>query len=91
MAAKSPRANTSLLAPALAIAALLTPSVIWNFWDKSVWPWDQGYYAELALRIAHSADDGVVAWLTAKRWRVAKRETDLATRQRNCAQAKAIW
>ncbi|HEX8168891.1 MAG TPA: hypothetical protein VF601_24270 [Beijerinckiaceae bacterium] len=47
------------------IAALLFPSVIWIFKEQMVWPWDQAWYAEVALGLAHAAGEGPVAWLQA--------------------------
>lgn len=47
------------------IAALLFPSVIWIFKEQIVWPWDQAWYAEVALQLAHAAEDGPVAWFKA--------------------------
>lgn len=30
---------------------LLLPNIIWGFLDKSVWPWDQAWYAEESIRL----------------------------------------
>lgn len=54
--------------PAVAVLAaivLLAPSVVWIFRDAHVWPWDQAYYATLALQIRDALRDGVPAWLSA--------------------------
>jgi hypothetical protein len=48
---------------AITIALLLFPSLMWNFEAQYVWPWDQAYYAELSLKIYHSADKGLWTWL----------------------------
>jgi hypothetical protein len=47
------------------IAVLLFPSVGWIFKEQTVWPWDQAWYAETALQLAHAAQDGPLAWLKA--------------------------
>src|ERR1700761_6969126 len=54
----------SAAAPLLAII-LLCPSVVWIFRDLRVWPWDQAYYAELALKIHYAMEHGPLAALKA--------------------------
>lgn len=49
----------------LAAIVLLAPSVVWIFRDAHVWPWDQAYYATLALQIREALRAGVPAWLSA--------------------------
>jgi hypothetical protein len=44
---------------------LLLPSVVWAFRDARVWPWDQAYYATLALQIRYALHDGPLAWPSA--------------------------
>jgi 4-amino-4-deoxy-L-arabinose transferase-like glycosyltransferase len=61
----SPTNNMGGAVVGVVIALLLAPSVIWIFRDQSVWPWDQAHYAELSLRIAHAANQGPLAWLSA--------------------------
>jgi hypothetical protein len=56
--------NTALTLSGI-IAALLVPSVIWIFSEEIVWPWDQAWYAEMALHLAHAAQDGPLAWAQA--------------------------
>jgi hypothetical protein len=54
----------STAAPLLAII-LLSPSIVWIFRDLRVWPWDQAYYAELALKIHYATEHGPLAALKA--------------------------
>jgi hypothetical protein len=54
----------SAVPPLLAIA-LLVPSLVWIFRDLRVWPWDQAYYAELALKIHYATEQGPLAGLKA--------------------------
>src|ERR1051326_169022 len=49
---------------AIVAIALLAPSIVWVFRDVHVWPWDQAYYAALALRIGYALHDGPLAWLS---------------------------
>lgn len=49
----------------LVAGVLLAPTVVWIFRDARVWPWDQAYYATLALQIRSVFHDGVLAWLSA--------------------------
>jgi Dolichyl-phosphate-mannose-protein mannosyltransferase len=44
---------------------LVSPSVVWIFRDLRVWPWDQAYYAELALKIHYATEHGPLAALKA--------------------------
>ncbi|HEX8664649.1 MAG TPA: glycosyltransferase family 39 protein [Beijerinckiaceae bacterium] len=55
------------------IAALLVPSVIWIFKEEIVWPWDQAWYAEIALHLAHAAKDGPLAWAKAMLYAVTSK------------------
>jgi hypothetical protein len=54
----------SLLAPAAAIAAVTTPSVIWIWVDRSVFEWDQAWYGEVSLDLWHARQDGARAWMS---------------------------
>lgn len=62
--AKSAHLAKSVVAPLFAFV-LLAPSVVWIFRDLRVWPWDQAYYAELALKIHDGMEHGPVAALKA--------------------------
>jgi hypothetical protein len=50
---------------AMAGFLLLLPSLVWNFRDVHVWPWDHAYYAEVSLKIAYAMREGPLAWFSA--------------------------
>ncbi len=50
------------LLPAVWIALLLAPSVVWVILDKRVWAWDPSYYAFSTLRLTHGMAS-VGAWI----------------------------
>jgi hypothetical protein len=49
----------------LVAVVLLAPTIVWIFRDARVWPWDQAYYATVALQIRYALHDGALAWLSA--------------------------
>ena len=44
--------------PAMWIAVLLLPSLVWIFADHRVWPWDPGYYGYWTLRLLRLLTEG---------------------------------
>jgi hypothetical protein len=54
-----------LAATCLVAFLLLIPSIVWMFRDARVWPWDQAYYATLALQIRYALHEGALSWLSA--------------------------
>jgi hypothetical protein len=57
--------GTRVGALAALIATLMTSSLVWILADRSVWPWDQAWYGEVALDLWHARHDGLSAWLSA--------------------------
>src|SRR3712207_1471671 len=55
------------------VAALLLPSVNWIFKEQIVWPWDQAWYAEVALQLARAAQEGPRCWLKAMLYAVSSK------------------
>jgi hypothetical protein len=49
----------------VAIVLLMFPTILWIFRAEWVWPWDEAYYAELALKIYHAAEKGILPWFRA--------------------------
>jgi 4-amino-4-deoxy-L-arabinose transferase-like glycosyltransferase len=41
---------------------LIIPSVIWNLFDKSVWPWDQSWYAEISTDLNYLLKNDIDQW-----------------------------
>jgi len=60
-------ARAAHLFPAVWIALLLLPSLVWVLVDKRVWPWDPAHYGYWTLQLALEWDKGLAAGLELNR------------------------